>query len=242
MLAPIALRRLALVLLAAVVLLLALATANVAASSGLSTVVRSDGNDHDHGATADESAEDHGDGHEHDHDAPSAPPTAEERAAADEFVAETLAASARFADFAVDEAEGFVRVTPYHVRGGGPAHFLNPAYAVDDVYLDPNEPESLVYLRAPDGSMHLLGVMFIAPIGDGPTPGGPLTRWHEHQGMCFGPNSPTQPHDESGACPPGQAPIRSEMMHVWTFAHPDGPLAEHLDREAIIAAYRQYVV
>lgn len=242
MLATMTWRRLALALPITTLLLLALATANGAASNRAGSVVHSDGDDHDHGDTTDERSDDHADDEGHDYDAPSATPTAAEQAAAGQFVAETLAAAARFEDFAVAEAEGFVRVTPYHVRGGGPAHFVNPIDAVDDVYLDPNEPESLVYLRAPDGSMHLLGVMFLAPIGEGPTPGGPLTRWHDHEGMCFGPNSPARPQDETGACPSGQAPIRSEMMHVWTFEHPDGSLAEHLDRAAIVAAYEQFVV
>jgi hypothetical protein len=31
-------------------------------------------------------------------------------------------------------------------------------------------------------------------------------------------------------------------MHVWTFDHPRGPLAEELGRDGLIAAYREFVL
>ena len=83
----------------------------------------------------------------------------------------------------------------------------DPAYASDGLYLDPEHPESLIYLRTKDGVMYLLGVMYLAPAGEGPTPGGPLTHWHGHDGFCTGPNGVSR-QDETGACPPGQFPIR----------------------------------
>lgn len=240
-------RRVGLALPVAALLALAISTAGIAANSGGSLATHSHPEDgHDHGTTeeteATEATDDghgHEDGHGHDHDAPTATPTAQEQAATDQLVAETQAAAVRFADFAVAEAEGYARVTP-HLAGRGPAHYVNPAYAGDDVYLDPERPESLIYLRTKDGAMHLLGVMYLATTGEGPTPGGPLTYWHGHEGLCTGPNGFAR-QDETGTCPPGQFPIKQEMMHLWVFDHPDGPLAEELGRKGLFAAYRQFV-
>ena len=236
-------RRVGLALPVAAFLALAVSTAGIAAKSGGSFTAHSHSEDgHDYGTTGETVEADDGhahDGQGHDHDTLNSTPTAEERTAADELVAATLAAAVRFEDFAVAEAEGYVQVTP-RIAGRGPAHYVNPAYANDGVYLDPEHPESLIYLRTRDGSVYLLGVMYLAPAGEGPTPGGPLTHWHGHEGLCTGPNGVGR-QDETGACPPGQFPIRQEMMHVWTFDHPDGPLAEQLGRDGLIAAYRQFV-
>ncbi|MGH2530700.1 MAG: hypothetical protein ACRDJW_00210 [Thermomicrobiales bacterium] len=174
-------------------------------------------------------------GHDHGTAAEGATPTAEEQAAADQFVADVTQAAARFEEFAVAKDEGYFRITPEIFA----AHYVNPIYASDDVYLDPEKPEALVYLKTRDGERHLLGVMFLAPIGEGPTPGGSLTHWHAHEGMCVGPTGVGE-QDAAGACSPGLFPIRTEMLHVWTFGHPDGPLAEELGRDGLIAAYRTF--
>ena len=237
-------RRVGLAVPVAAFLALAVSTAGIAAKSGGSFATHSHAED-GHVHEMNEETQETDDGHLHDgdhghgHDGPSATPTAEEQVAADDLVAATRAAAVRFEDFAVAEAEGYVRVTPF-LAGRGPAHYVNPAYANDGVYLDPEHPESLIYLRTKDGAMYLLGVMYLAPEGEGPTPGGPLTHWHGHEGFCTGPNGIAR-QDETGACPPGQFPIRQEMMHIWTFDHPGGPLAEELGRDGLVAAYRQFV-
>jgi hypothetical protein len=49
--------------------------------------------------------------------------------------------------------------------------------------LNPNEPEDLMYMYNNDGSLMLMGVMYLADAaypGPPPTPGGPITRWHYH--------------------------------------------------------------
>lgn len=178
--------------------------------------------------------EDHEHADDHGSD-PAATPTAEEQAAADQLVADVFAAAARFEDFAVAQDEGYIRITPELFA----AHYVNPFYASDDVYLDPEKPEALVYLKTRDGERHLLGFMFLAPIGEGPAPGGPLTHWHAHEGMCVGPTGGGK-QDAAGACPPGLFPVRTEMMHVWTFGHPAGPFAEKLGRDGLIAAYETF--
>jgi hypothetical protein len=50
----------------------------------------------------------------------------------------------------------------------------------------------------------------------GPTPGGPITRWHKHLLCAHGQNHESVP-PINGRCPAGMQPHpgRVEMMHVW---------------------------
>ena len=68
--------------------------------------------------------------------------------------------------------------------------------------MDPAAPQALVYVRLPDGATVLGGVLFTAPIGLGPCPGGALTLWHYHK-----------------------ATATREMIHVWLFDNPGGSFA-----------------
>ena len=164
--------------------------------------------------------------HDHHHGTDVAStPTASEQAAADELVAATRAGVARFADVHAAEAAGYRVVTPFAFYGARAAHFQNPAYAADGRLLDPERPEDLMYLKQDDGSLTLVGVMFIAPIGKGPRVGGLLTHWHVHDDLCasLAGLAPTLP---SGDCPSGTRPLAIEMLHVWLIDHPDGPFAD----------------
>ncbi|GIW09789.1 MAG: hypothetical protein KatS3mg061_0846 [Dehalococcoidia bacterium] len=165
--------------------------------------------------------------------------TPAERQAAEDLLTRTRVGAARFADFSVAVAEGYRQVTPYPFGGGtvGPAHFVSPRYLDDGALLDPEHPESLVYFRLPNGQMVLLGVMFLAPRGQGPTPAGPLTSWHTHDHLCLGTGRVVP--KIAGHCPPGTRAIAGEMMHLWLFDHPDGPFADHLTARALLAALRQ---
>jgi hypothetical protein len=96
-------------------------------------------------------------------------------------------------------------------------HVPNPAWRADGRVLDPAHPETLVYWRGPADRLVLVGVMYTAARGaPGPTVGGPITRWHDHE-SCRDPVTRAKlgrPVD--GACPQGQVYRRSgEMMHVW---------------------------
>lgn len=112
-----------------------------------------------------------------------------------------------------------------------PMHFLNKEYVEDGRVLDPERPEGLMYTETRDGGMALIGTMYVAPRGEGPTVGGELTQWHTHDRLC-------STYDEAGAmvislriggCSEGSAPVSDiEMLHVWLFEHPGGPLAPHL--------------
>ncbi len=143
--------------------------------------------------------------------------TAAERTAAEDLLARTRVGVARFADPAVSAAEGFVQITPFSFYGIRAAHFHNQTYATDGVLLDPERPEDLMYLKTDDGELNLIGVMFLAPPGQGPTPGGPLTFWHTHDDLCTGPAG-VVPEAPDGACPTTTVPITREMLHVWMIA------------------------
>ena len=83
--------------------------------------------------------------------------------------------------------------------------------------LDPRRPKALIYANAPGRPLALVGAMWSMRPGElGPTPGGPITRWHTHV-VCAkrGQRGVTPPG--SGKCPPGTKLVqgRSEMFHVW---------------------------
>lgn len=164
-------------------------------------------------------------------------PTPEERAAADRLLSQVRAALTRYAERRLAEADGYRQSGPWRYGTWGPAHFANPRYLRDNRILDPEYPEGLVYLRLEDGREMLLGAFFVAPRGQGPRPGGPLTEWHTHD--CHTPDG-RRLRSEGGMCPPGTEfrPARVEMLHVWTFDNPDGPFAHALTRRAIRAAVR----
>jgi hypothetical protein len=92
-------------------------------------------------------------------------------------------------------------------------HLVNPSLATSTSdLLDPSKPQSLVYAALPDGSQVLSGVLFTAPIGLGPCPGGSSTLWHYHH--------------------PGAT---REMIHVWLFDNPTGPFSTGIGGKAGLA-------
>jgi hypothetical protein len=115
-------------------------------------------------------------------------------------------------------------------------HVPNPAWRADGRVLDPARPETLVYWNGPGDRLTLVGVMYTAARGaEGPTVGGPITRWHDHE-SCRDPVTRAKlgrPVD--GTCPDGQVHRRSgEMMHVWF----TDDLATAFARRAPLAALR----
>ena len=112
----------------------------------------------------------------------------------------------------------------------------NPAWRADGRVLDPAHPETLVWWNGPGDQLTLVGVMYTAAKGShGPTVGGPITRWHDHE-SCRDPGTGAKlgrPVD--GTCPDGQVYRRSgEMMHVWF----TGDLATAFARRPPLAALR----
>jgi hypothetical protein len=115
-------------------------------------------------------------------------------------------------------------------------HVPNPAWRADGRVLDPARPETLIYWRAPGDRLVLVGVMYTAAKGSrGPTVGGPITRWHDHE-SCRDPATREKlGRPVGGTCPDGQVYRRSgEMMHVWF----TDDLATAYARRAPLAALR----
>ena len=111
-------------------------------------------------------------------------------------------------------------------------HYENKANA--HAVLDPAHPQALVYARTPHG-LRLVGAMFQMPRAGqwGPDPGGSLTQWHQHEGICFSPFgiefSFATPF---WTCPIGSTNITTPpMLHVWIIDNgKNGPFSADLDK------------
>jgi hypothetical protein len=144
---------------------------------------------------------------------------ADERARAEALWRDSIANAKQWRDPRAATVAGF-RFKDNGRAADRPVRFLhvpNPAWRADGRVLDPARPETLIYWRGPDDRLVLVGVMYTAAKGQpGPTVGGPITRWHDHE-SCRDPATRAmvgRPVD--GACPDGQVLRRSgEMMHVW---------------------------
>jgi uncharacterized membrane protein len=112
-------------------------------------------------------------------------------------------------------------------------HHPNRENMFDDVILDPERPEWLIYQDLPDGGKVLVGFMFFtrALMDVGPTPAGPLAQWHYHpyeRPRCAieGLWTVGDP-DANGQCAEGVPVTRTpEMFHVWFVDHPLGRFTE----------------
>jgi hypothetical protein len=157
--------------------------------------------------------------------------TPEQQAAAENLVALNVVRLPQWSDFRVAEAAG------YHSIGDGLTgfeHFIKWDSINDDVALDPDHPESLVYSPQPDGSKKLVSAMYFLPdtvaLKDVPNIGGALMQWHIHDNLCFT-DDPAAPlvrgvTDSAGNCP---APLKkftpAPMIHVWITPNKCGPFA-----------------
>jgi hypothetical protein len=101
-------------------------------------------------------------------------------------------------------------------RSIGIFHAEHRRFSADRSFLDPQHPDVLIYANAPRRPLVLIGVMFSVPRGVlGPTPGGPVTRWHSHLVCARGAERGLAPRAD-GTCPPGERLRRgSEMLHLW---------------------------
>jgi hypothetical protein len=153
--------------------------------------------------------------------------TPEEQAAAENEVAVTLLRLPRWKDSAVAEAAGFQSIGDGRT---GTEHLINQAFIDDDVFLDPDQPESLVY-DTTKGGRELVAAMYMVkpgtPLADVPKLGGKLTQWHTHENLCYRPDGKLGGlTDAAGNCRPGLVkPPPTPMIHVWIKAHKCGPFA-----------------
>jgi hypothetical protein len=157
--------------------------------------------------------------------------TQKQQAFAENLVATNLTRLPQWSDPAVAEAAGF-----HSIQDGatGHEHYIQWDWINDDVWLDPDAPESLVYEPQPDGTKKLVSAMYMLPdstsLDEVPNWGGKLMQWHIHNDLCFT-NDPVAPtvaglRQANGTCPaPLVALAQSPMIHVWITAHPCGPFA-----------------
>ena len=78
-------------------------------------------------------------------------------------------------------------------------------------------PKALIYANAPGRPLILVGAMWSTRDGElGPTPAGPILRWHSHIVCKSGTKRGLKP-PPSEICPPGSRLTQgtSEMLHVW---------------------------
>jgi hypothetical protein len=157
--------------------------------------------------------------------------TPEQQAFAENLVAATVRDLPQWADLDVVEAAGF------HSIGDsvtGHEHYIQWDWIDDDVWLDPDHPESLVFEPQPDGTKRLVSAMFMLPSGypleDVPEWGGALMQWHVHGDLCFT-DDPEAPQVAGlkpigGSCQPPLVDFPlSPMIHVWITPTPCGPFA-----------------
>ena len=82
---------------------------------------------------------------------------------------------------------------------------------------DFGRPKALIYANAPDRPLVLVGAMWSTRDGElGPTPAGPVLRWHSHVVCKSGRKRGLKPPAD-GRCPAGSRLTQgaSEMLHVW---------------------------
>jgi hypothetical protein len=223
-----------------------LAVAALAVPAAAAGSDHGDGADH-HGDEAaagghhgDEAAGDHhaaGGGHDHAAEDPSTA-TAEERAAADQLLQDTKTGFWQWTDEQRVHDAGFRSIGDGIT---GTEHLVNWNWINDDVVLDPDHPESLVYNVAPDGKRTLAAAMYMAPAGtpddEVPDVGGPITQWHIHNNLCYSPvevvdGAPQRHVVGLTSGPNGDECRRGEylsphapMLHVWVVEHECGPFS-----------------
>ena len=146
--------------------------------------------------------------------------TPRQRAAAERLRSRLFASARRFADPRAAKAAGFdlrrARRTPGETRVMWFHSENRRWHAERGAGLDPAHPDTLIYADLPGHPLKLVGVMISMPRGlHGPTPGGPITRWHYHL-ICVAGNKRGLAPRPDGSCPAGsKLRVGSEMMHVW---------------------------
>jgi hypothetical protein len=157
--------------------------------------------------------------------------TPEQQAFAENLVAATVRDLPQWADLDVVEAAGFRSIGD---ASTGHEHYIQWDWIDDDVWLDPDHPESLVFEPQSDGSKQLVSAMFMLPSGypleDVPEWGGALMQWHVHGDLCFT-DDPDAPQvaglkPVGGTCSPPLVDFPlSPMIHVWITPTACGPFA-----------------
>ncbi|HEY5664872.1 MAG TPA: hypothetical protein VIS05_12650 [Ilumatobacter sp.] len=157
--------------------------------------------------------------------------TPQQQAFAENLVAATIRDLPQWADLDKVAAAGFRSIGDGFT---GHEHYIQWDWIDDDVWLDPDYPESLVFEPQPDGTKRLVSAMFMLPGGypldEIPDWGGALMQWHVHGDLCFtaDPVAPrvagVKPVGTSCASPLVDGTM-APMIHVWIIPHECGPFA-----------------
>jgi len=143
-----------------------------------------------------------------------------ERRAAEQLLERLRTATRRWRDVRAARRRGFDTHLAKRAAGDvaiGYLHAEHRRFSADRRYLDPKRPEALIYATAPGRTPVLVGAMFSVPREmRGPTPAGPIARWHAHV-VCVGKDDDRGLAPlPNGACPHGARRTQgSEMLHVW---------------------------
>jgi hypothetical protein len=156
--------------------------------------------------------------------------TPQQQAEAENLLAVTLVRLPHFGDPAVAEAAGYASIGDALT---GHEHYVNTALFDDGRILDPDYPESLVYVpdRNAPGGKRLAAAMFMLgsqdTLEDVPPLGGKLMQWHIHNNLCFTASGRVAGVTSAdGPCrPPLVRGPQSPMIHVWIEPHQCGPFA-----------------
>ena len=148
--------------------------------------------------------------------------TRAERARARQVLAELLEASSRQGWRSVTTAEraGYDTRTAPRRSGDLSVRFFHAERHQEPrrgPLLDPTRPKALIYANAPGRPLVLVGAMWSTRDGElGPTPAGPILRWHSHV-VCKRPGQRGLKPPPGGTCPSGARLMQgtSEMLHVW---------------------------
>jgi hypothetical protein len=161
--------------------------------------------------------------------------SADQQADAEQLVTASLLKLTRFSDIPTIEAMG------YHSVGDastGYEHFVNWPLVDDGRVLDPDYPESLVFIVDPaTGNKQLAAAMYMANADDTldtvPDVGGKLVQWHVHDDLCWAGETNAWRLAGDVAPPPEPCPagtfrlsqVMVPMLHVWIVPHECGPFA-----------------
>ncbi len=199
----------------------------------------------DDGARTDQCSHESGDGHGAHDEAQTVPydpelpidlggvpgVTPQQQAYAENLVAATVRDLPQWADLDAVKAAGFKSIGD---ASTGHEHFIQWDWIDDDIVLDPDYPESLVFEPQPDGTKTLVSAMFMMPSGtrldDIPDFGGALMQWHVHGDLCFTdePDAPLVAGLKpvgTDCAPPLVNGTLAPMIHVWIRKHECGPFA-----------------
>ena len=158
--------------------------------------------------------------------------TPEQEARATSLIEESLRDLPKYADTAAAVADGYASIGD---AGTGSEHYIKPSLIEDNAFLDPTQPESLVYTVDGD-SRTLAGAMYIASARPTDDPSllafaGPLMQWHNHGDLCWALGPDGKPRvvgitDANGNCANGvNTGGENPMVHVWITPHPCGVFA-----------------